>query len=297
MKDGNIDVQAAVISHIGCVRGNNEDNFFIDGDMMYEDEVNLGAHINTKLQGPFHLFAVCDGMGGLECGEQASQITVRMLSTMMKDFTNLEIRDRIDTFARDANRSVHEDVVKKLGNDGKEGTTLALLYVNEGTAHIANVGDSRVYIERLNTLQQLSVDHSMVFRMMLSGEITREQMRKHPAGNRIEEYIGMPEEKVSRDYVNHVSCSLCKGDRFLICSDGLTDLLPDEMIHDGLSKGTPDEAAQTLINNALELGGKDNVTAIVVDILNEEYPAPTRSSLTSLAMKGTNTDTTTAITV
>ncbi len=291
--DKTIDLQVAVISHIGCVRGNNEDNFFIDGDMMMEDEVNKGAWIEANIHSPYHVLAICDGMGGLEGGENASLITVKELRNLMASFTNLEIKDRIDKCVLTANQLVREDTVRHAGSKGREGTTLALLYLHDQVAHIANVGDSRVYIYRLNTLQQISIDQSRVYRMMLAGQLTREAMRKHPESNKIEQYIGIPEERISKDFVNHASCTLCRGDRFMICSDGLTDLISDETIREILADGTPGETARKLIDYALEHSGKDNVTVIIIDVLNKNFPEPRKSSLTKLTMKGSNIDTTT----
>ncbi len=269
-----IAVHAAVISHKGCVRGNNEDNFFFDGDLMPDDMVNDGAVVRATLEKRFHLFAVCDGMGGLKGGERASSIGVHALSRLNMYLSPNSLERAIDIYANEACKLVYEDSIL-MGEAGREGSTLALLYLAGDTAHIANVGDSRVYLLRMGSMYQLSTDHSMVYTMMLRGELTREQMRKHPQGNVIMAFLGMEEARKPKPFVMHYSCPLCKGDRFLVCSDGLSDLLSHEEIQAKLKEyADPYMAANQLVWRALEMGGKDNTTCIVVDVTGGKLPEP-----------------------
>lgn len=277
-----ITVNACVLSHRGCVRDNNEDNFFFDGDIMTVDEADGGAMICEQITKPFHLFAVCDGMGGLMGGERASSICVQSLGMMNKAIPASGIDRAIDAYADEACRRVYQDSLE-IGEEGREGSTLALLYLSGGKAYVGNVGDSRVYLLRMGQLYQLSTDHSPVYQMMKQGQLTREQMRKHPRGNVIGAFIGMSQERRPKPYAAHFSTPLCKGDRFMLCSDGLSDLLS----HDELQRRMADtkdlrSAVNQLVWRALEMSGKDNTTCMIVDIADENLPAPTPASLTRL---------------
>lgn len=270
---------AAVVSHMGCVRRNNEDNFFFDGDLMQDDVVNDGALIQATISQQHHLFAVCDGMGGLKGGERASSIGVHSMVQLNKYMPAANVSRAIDAYALDTCERVYQDGVSQ-GEAGREGTTLALLYMADGKAYAANVGDSRVYVLRMGKLFQVSTDHSPVYKMMQRGELTREQMRKHPRGNVIELFMGMAKARLPKAYVSHFTFQICSGDRFLICSDGLSDLLMHEEIQQALNDNpTPKDAALQLVARALEMGGKDNTTCIVVDVSGDSLPAATAMSL------------------
>lgn len=261
----NITVNAAAISHIGNIRTNNEDNLFLDGKVMAPAEVNAGCRIKMKRSDSFHLFAVCDGMGGLEGGERAAWIGVSGLQELYRPIEKDAFREAVSQYAMKATDAVLADAAKN-GKSLKEGTTLALLYLRGRTGYAANIGDSRVYMLRKGCLKQITRDHSRVFQMMLKGELTREQMRKHPRANAISHYMGMPKERINESYIYFVKFDLAKGDRFLICSDGLSDLMSFERLEEMLSAGNePIQTAEQLVLEALELGGKDNTTAIVID--------------------------------
>ena len=279
---GNITVNGCVISHRGCVRENNEDNFFFDGDRMLDDEVNEGASITAKIEKPFHLFSICDGMGGLQGGERASAICVKDMDMLNVSMPANNIQKAIDVYADQACRKVYQDSLT-IGEDGREGSTMALLYLAGGKAYVGNVGDSRVYLLRLGKLYQLSTDHSPVYQMMQKGQLTREQMRKHPQGNVIGAYIGMPEERKPKPYTAHFVTPLCEGDRFMLCSDGLSDLLSHDELQRRLGETKDPKTATTqLIWRALEMGGKDNTTVMVLDISAAGLPQATAASVARL---------------
>jgi len=281
-QSGAITVDACVISHRGCMRENNEDNFFFDGDIMRDNEVNEGTVIREKISKPFHLFAVCDGMGGLKGGERASSICVHRMGILNIPLAGNSIDPAIDAYADEACREVYRDSLE-IGEDGREGSTLALLYLAGGKAHVGNVGDSRVYLLRLGKLYQLSTDHSPVYKMMQSGQLTREQMRKHPKGNVIGAFIGMAEASKPKPYTAHFSTPLCQGDRFMLCSDGLSDLLSHDELQRRLSEvKDPKAAATQLIWRALEMSGKDNTTCMILDISAPGLPQATPASLSRL---------------
>lgn len=275
-------VNAAVISHLGCVRKNNEDNFYFDGDLMQDDAVNDGALIRAEISRQYHIFAVCDGMGGLKGGERASSIGVHAMDKLNVPMRGPLLARAIESYALKTCEAVYQDSILQ-GEEGREGTTLALLYLADGKACAANVGDSRVYVLRMGKLFQVSTDHSPVYKMMKRGELTREQMRKHPRGNVIELFMGMHHAKLPKPYVSQFNFPLCNKDRFLICSDGLSDLLTHAEIQQHLNeKADPMEAARQLVGRALEMGGKDNTTCIVADVTGAKLPAATVLSLAGL---------------
>ena len=280
--DTEMKVQGVVMSMRGCVRENNEDNFFFDGDFMQDDAVNEGVTIRATVSKKFHLFAICDGMGGLNGGERASSIGVHALGDMNIYMPAKSVERAIDIYATETCKKVYQDSLL-MSEAGREGTTLAILYLADGLAHVANVGDSRVYLLRMGKLYQLSTDHSEVYQMMLNGELTREQMRKHPRGNVIGAYLGMEESRMPKPYVTHLSLPVCRGDRFLLCSDGLSDLLSHEEMRELIDKETDISlVASRLAWRAMEMGGKDNTTIMVLDMMGNMYPEPTAASVSML---------------
>lgn len=263
-KNDKIRVESAVISHIGNIRSNNEDNFFLNGDMMLPEEVNKGAAVIFNGARDTHLFAVCDGMGGLEGGERASFIAVTAMTKLFTKPVRENMPKVVEDLMREISKSVTEDSAKN-GKSKTEGTTAALLYFGTSDAWVSNVGDSRVYCYRKGELKQLTRDHSMVYEMQLAGKLTLEQARKHPKANAIDHFLGMEEKKMGSRLAYTAQISVQPGDRFLICSDGLTDLVPHEHIQKMMGIEEPLKAADALVEAALLLGGKDNVTVLVVD--------------------------------
>lgn len=291
MKQRGITVSAAAISHIGCVRSNNEDNFFFDGDFMPQSEVNSGTRINAVLTRPNHVFAICDGMGGLNGGEDAAAIGVESLGGLEKLLRpGTDLQARLHDFTADVSQKIFADGERK--KSGKQGATLALLILWDGVASVANVGDSRVYLLRLGSLTQISRDHTVVYTQMLQEKLTREQARKHPTGNRIYQYLGMPRSQIHDDFMYYRECALCNGDRFFICSDGISDLIPHERLTALLAAySAPADAAAALVSAALELGGKDNATCIVGDICSPELPFATPADLAALDITSSSSNT------
>lgn len=290
-KKDEIVIRAAIISHIGCVRGNNEDNFYFDGDSMTPEEVNAGVVLRAELQREFHVMGICDGMGGLEGGERASAMGVERMKTLDHSSSVQEIALQIDTYATETSKEIRKDAQNR-GTDIKEGTTMAMVYMTGGTMHVANVGDTRVYVLRNMKLVQVSMDQSALFKMMLAGQLTREQLRKHPDSNKIEHFLGMAEERIGKDFVFHRNVSLCSSDRLFLCSDGVSDLLSHETMEKVLSNNaSPMDAAKQLIDMAMEMGGKDNATLIVADVTGTHLPLVTPSAIAALNLIHENTAT------
>lgn len=234
-------------THVGMVRDNNEDSLLI--------------------RKPY-LFAVADGMGGYAAGEIASRETLKAFEAATYELRHAkESGDKAteailqNAFAK-ANAHVYKMAVSNEAYTGM-GTTLTVLYLPGGgdhTAYAAHVGDSRLYLFRSGVLSQVTRDHSYVADLLAKGEITDSEAFTHPKRNILLAAIGV-EESVSADIFHF---ALEDGDRLLICSDGLSDMLRDEEIASVM--GLPLEAAaDDLLKRSLEKGGKDNVSLILID--------------------------------
>ncbi len=231
----------ATATHVGRVRAGNEDAVHPDTDGSGE--------------GPL-LIAVADGMGGHVAGEVASRVAMEAASIEPADV--LTPAERVDA-ANDAVLQAIRDDASLAGM----GTTLTLgIFDEDGTLRIGHVGDSRVYLLRDGYITQATTDHTMVNEMVERGQLTPLQAQTHPRRHLVTRVIGMAEvaaEEVERP--------LLPGDRVLLCSDGLTTMLPDYQIAEILhSAASPTEAAWSLVEAANAAGGMDNITVAVVDV-------------------------------
>lgn len=263
-----INYQSALVCCKGCVRGNNEDNFYFLGDYMKLKEMDAGAHIVTSGSKDRQTYAIFDGMGGEQYGEKAAFFAAEMFMQQEGVLFN-DLQKNVADYARTASLNIYEYAQKH--NSAGMGSTFAGLLIQKGKALAVNVGDSRVYRLRDQCLELMTKDHSYVYDLYLAGRLTREQARKHPRNNVITRYLGMPEDKIDDDFIFVEPLELCYQDRFMLCSDGLCDLLSDAQIEEILVRqATPDGAATALAQAALELGGKDNITCIVTDVLDKK---------------------------
>ena len=179
----------------------------------------------------------------------------------------------LDRYARRATELIWNDAQRH--NTQGMGTTLAALAINGDSCCVSNVGDSRIYLLRASQLTIVSRDQTMVYSLYLNGTLTLEQARKHPQNNVISQFLGMNPAQLPEVYTCANEFRVCRGDRFMLCSDGVCDLLSQKAISTALRKSaTPIEAAETVVLAALEMGGKDNTTCIVVDLLDPRLPNP-----------------------
>lgn len=229
-------------THTGQVRSNNEDRFFCD-----------------EARG---LFVVADGMGGHAAGEEASRIVIETLSDALSSraLEKCDTLDRLVAVLRRANREVIRQSESNYQWRGM-GSTAVLAVIQETTLYLAHVGDSRAYVLRAGQLHPLSQDHSVAAMLVRQNEIRPEEVRTHALRNRLTMCLGI-EEKIQPETLQ---LDLESGDRLLLCSDGLWDMLPDQEISQLLQlHSAPQDAVQALIEAANAAGGKDNVTAVVL---------------------------------
>ena len=203
------------------------------------------------------VFAVADGMGGHLAGEVASRMAIEAVQRMARENERPGI-----AALREAVACAHETILAH-AQDHIEcagmGTTLSVLWLGENYAYIAHVGDSRIYRLREGSLTQITQDHSLVEELVRAGLITREQARTHPRRNIITRALGTHGENEPDLLVTDVQ----DGDVFLLCTDGLTGMVPDDEIERTLRDCGIEAAADRLLVLALDAGGRDNVTLIL----------------------------------
>lgn len=260
--------QVSAISNTGRVRDNNEDNLYVSSQYMKQGEQG-SFHLSQTIEANNFVCAVCDGMGGEKSGERASYEAVSKLhyavsTTAFSAMTLPEKIQEINKYIGETNAAIFNMAVGSFELKGM-GTTFVCLVISQGQATAMNVGDSRVYLFRDGILKQLTRDHSESERLIRLGIITREQARGHKSRFMLNRHLGMPPEEGILEADTSEIVQLQKGDIFLLCSDGLTDMVEDEYIKNVLAASIhTKEAAQMLINEALNNGGKDNVTAVVI---------------------------------
>lgn len=258
------------ITNRGYLRESNEDNFYAAGltpgaQGIAETEcIRQGTLVKKR---ECSLFAVCDGMGGMNAGEVASDFVVRVIGGCEDCFISEDAEEGarfLDRFLSEQNENLYALSKTKLELDGL-GTTFVGLCIADGEAVAINVGDSRCYLLREGKLHQLTTDHSEAERLLRMGIMTPEQARGSKERTMLYRYIGTSPE------VGRLECSVAqkvqiqKGDVFLLCSDGLTDMVNDSMITGILVNSiAPEESARALIDAALQSGGKDNITVVVI---------------------------------
>ena len=230
-------ILCAFRTDVGKVRANNQD----------------APIVSEKLR----LYGVADGMGGHKGGEVAS--------TSARDDLLRELEGKTPSVAtlsgaiEEVNRQIyhqqeHDDALTGMG------TTLSVLWMSDNFVYIGHVGDSRVYLLRDGEFKQMTLDHSLVEQLVREGVLTEEEAQNHPMRNIITRAIGT-DESVEVDVVVE---ERRKGDLWLACSDGLHGLVDDRQLRDALRQYAPEKAADVLLKAALDAGGRDNVTLVIV---------------------------------
>ena len=244
--------------------------FAAESDPGKRRDNNEDAHLTDPENG---LFVVADGVGGRACGEIASAMTIETFRQAAKALRNTVLRyaqnpgrntrnsvlEALDEVCQQASRRVYEEAE----SEGRRGmtTTVVGVVVGGGSVFLAHVGDSRAYLLREGELLQLSDDHSMVNELVRSGQMTYEEAKRSRYRNVITRAIGL-HPTVQPDVA---AIEILPGDRIVLCSDGLSDPVKPQQLAQLLSRGTPAQAVQGLIQGALDAGGPDNVTVIVID--------------------------------
>jgi PPM family protein phosphatase len=205
------------------------------------------------------LFVIADGMGGHQAGEIASAIAVE---NILAFDVSSNPQERLHEAVLNANNAILNEMAKNEDFSGM-GTTVAVLYLTEDQAYVSHVGDSRIYKLAEGNLSQLTDDHSFVAELIKNGSITEEEAKIHPPRNVLTRALGT-QEKFEFE-VNSFSAK--GGDKFLLCSDGLTGMLAENVLKEVLSaREDPQIIADKLVQKANDNGGTDNITVIVIEV-------------------------------
>jgi serine/threonine protein phosphatase PrpC len=256
------------LTNSGLVRAHNEDDFAVCKDLSANDW-SFKRGETTELSEAGALVVVADGMGGTHAGEVASnlaQLTVK--ETFESDGELPDTPGKRETFLKSLILDAHDRIVQHqhehLDTAGM-GTTLVIGWLVDDLLHVAWSGDSRCYLYNDDIgLERVTEDHSMIWEMVKAGKMTAEEARVHPESNVITQSLGTEGDPPDPDAV---TVQLAKGDRVLLCSDGLNGMVSDQVIEDILQqrKGTA-ESCNELVDAANEAGGEDNITSILIDI-------------------------------
>ncbi len=239
------------MTHIGRRRDMNQ-------DYMYTSTTPVGSLPN--------LFVVADGMGGHNAGEYASRFTVDKVVEVISQNGQQEPVAAMKEALTEANSQLLEEAGADPSKSGM-GTTVVAATVIGDLLHVANIGDSRLYVIDHEAIRQITRDHSLVEEMVRLGEMDKAAAKVHPDKNIITRAIGVTRELA----VDFFEVKLRPGDMILLCSDGLTNMVEDEEIKEiVLEQKNIVEKAEKLINTANENGGKDNITVILIEPFSDE---------------------------
>ena len=264
-----MELEYYALSDVGKRREKNEDSFLAN------EQIDL--------------FVVADGMGGHSGGEYASRLAVKTIEDIIETLENdpnVTLQKDADVRPGDykswlsysiqvASNKVYEKAKKEPSLKGMGTTTVAILF-RKSRAFIANVGDSRGYRVRKNKIAQITKDHSLVEEQLDAGMLSRDEVKEHKFKNIITRSVGFQDDVEVDVYSRQVE----EGDVFLLCSDGLSNLVDEKDMQEVVSANSLKEACHHLIDIANERGGDDNITVILVrvksvDLSEEEEEEPT----------------------
>ena len=269
----------AALTHPGMKGKNNEDRFGV-------------AAFRTKTQPPVPILlaVLSDGIGGNRAGEVASELAVNQVIQYVADSEGENPPQIMESAIHLASQRIYAQAEENPEQHGM-GATCACVWIAGERLYTATVGDSRVYLMRGNSIQQLSTDHTWIQEALERGLIQPDEVRGHPNAHVIRRYLGSPtppevDFRIRLDEKGPEATNqgflLLPGDRVLLCSDGLTDLVTPQEIQSTFSQNNLEEAGQMLINLANERGGHDNITIVAIQIPEvteaaAPLPAPVRS--------------------
>lgn len=223
----------------------------------------------------YNLFFVADGMGGHAGGDIASALVAQNLAQIDRPFANIEdAREQLVTGLLDANRKLHQTVKEHSELSGM-GTTFSGLAMVGNQMVVAHIGDSRIYLVREGEVSQITADHTFVQRLVDLGRITPEEALIHPRRSVLMRVLGDVEENPE---IDTLVITTQPGDRWLLCSDGLSGVVPEAVVNNLLlAKSSATETTELLVGEALEFGAYDNVTVVMLDIVGRQVASEVQS--------------------
>lgn len=245
------DIKAVVVSDLGNIRTNNEDMglFFKIAD-------------ENVIREKGYILIVADGMGGHNAGEVASKMATEIISREYFNQKNGDVEKNLAKVLALANKNIFEKASSQKAFSGM-GTTCTVLVVKDRDIYYGHVGDSRAYIQKGDSIMQITEDHTYVQELVKNGEITAEEAAVHPKRNILTNAMGTKSEM--RIDTGKSKYKFDKNDRLLLCSDGLYDYLNDRELKDILAEGELKSAANIMVQQAKARGGHDNITVVLAE--------------------------------
>jgi len=256
----------ATATHAGMKGKNNEDRYLVSA-----------YRLSDKNPLPSLLALVCDGIGGHRAGEVAAELAVNTIQRFVAESDGRQPRDTLHQAVTQASQVIYDQSQKDNAQLGM-GATCVCAWVIGDRLYTVSVGDSRLYLLRDNTIRQVTTDHTWIQEAIEYGALTPEQARGHPNAHVIRRHLGSqnpvvpdfrlrlrPDETDEQAEANQ-GLLLLPGDRLLLCSDGLTDLVEQDEIYQALSTQKREDALRSVINLANERGGHDNITVVAIQV-------------------------------
>ena len=248
-------------------RRNNQDNYMLGGMCAECDHDSFAYKFKGKSNVPFFA-AVCDGMGGESFGERASYEACMELAGVQNKLTKDFVSNKKLIRAAILRANTRLCNIMQTERNGRMGSTVISVLIQDDTLSYTNLGDSRIYLLRDGKLFQITKDHTEGQSMVDAGVLTPEQLKTHPSRNKLNRHLGIFPEEMMLECPVYKDIRLFSEDKLLLCSDGVFGVLNKGVMASILSEKTSaEERAQKLVDTAYENGSKDNMTAMVIDIM------------------------------
>ncbi len=276
-----VTLEIAAVTDIGQKRTSNQDNFFVNG--CYIDHYNVVAERFDAVDSlNAHVLAVCDGMGGQADGDVAAMIGVSTISDYSDSLRQSEDSRNASRTARRMLREANGRILERCKESGKKmGSTVSMLVVANQYVYACNLGDSEIYHKTQYGIERLSKPQTFAQELVDMGAISEDQASRSYIRNQLSQYLGMENVRGLKPNENYTT--IRNGDMLLICSDGVSDVLPNHSIYAMLSSGRPvRDIADALIEKALRKGSGDNLTVVIARVLDDGRTAILRRRLALL---------------
>ena len=276
-----VTLEIAAVTDIGQKRTSNQDNFFVNG--CYIDHYNAVAERFDAVDSlNVHVLAVCDGMGGQADGDVAAMIGVSTISDYSDSLRQSEDSRNASRTARRMLREANGRILERCKESGKKmGSTVSMLVVANQYVYACNLGDSEIYHKTQHGIERLSKPQTFAQELVDMGAISEDQASRSYIRNQLSQYLGMENVRGLKPNENYTT--IRNGDMLLICSDGVSDVLPNHSIYAMLSSGRPvRDIADALIEKALRKGSGDNLTVVIARVLDDGRTAILRRRLALL---------------
>lgn len=275
MKGIPVTLEIAAVTDIGQRRKSNQDNFFVNGAFVdhYKATAERFESVDTE---EVHVLAVCDGMGGKADGDVAAMIGVTTLSDFAEELQSIRTGEDASFTARRIVRAANDRILKRKKKTGKDlGSTFSMIVVSVNCLYACNLGDSEIYLKNQFGIERLSKPQTYVQELVDRGAISENQASRSYVRNQLSKYLGM--ENLKGLTPNESSAEMRNGDILLICSDGVSDVLPNHSIYASLNSNRPvNEIADTLIEKAIRKGSGDNLTVVIARVMDDGREARLR---------------------